>query len=938
MIGLRRRNLRRMAFRNIARRPLEAVMVVSGAALGTAIVTAAFVAGDTFDASIRDVARTQFGPIDETVEVDDAARLDDVASAVDADSLTDTDGTLSLVRAPAAVRAGDHAEPIVGLGEMDFDDARAFGDDVAATGLAEAGPTPSGDEVVINRKLADDLQVGTGDIVEVLAFGQRLPVTVRTITPRVGLAGYSAMYLAPGTLAGLAAEAPSDVAATNQPPMGEILVSNAGGVYDGSVHSAAVFDALENRVADTPGVEVFETKQDLLDEARSSGAEMREMFTALGTFSIAVGVLLLVNLFVMLAEERKAELGILRALGLKRNHLVRLFGLEGTLYAVVAAAVGAVVGIGVGRLILVAVEQILADEVRQDGLTFVFAVQPSSLIVGSIVGLAISLITVWGTSTRIARLNVIRAIRDLPEPAVRRASWLRLVVGAIGMVLGGLILNAGLSGDAAIPVLIGPALALASAVPLFGRWLPRRLVIATAGGLAAIWSVAALAVAPDAFQDAGIEMFVVQGLVLVGAAVAVLAQGDRAWAWVANRLADRGGLAGRLAVAYPLARRVRTAMLLAMFALITFMLTFMSVLSNAFMAEAPALAADQSNGWDLWVDSLPSSAVNARDIEQDPDVAATASLTRGLAQLSNEGDEPTDTDVSSWPVTGIDEAMLGPGALDLSEHLDRYPDDRAVYEAILTDPTLAIAPDWLLEGDDGPDAEAGVHVGDRVSAVNPSSGSAQTFTIVGIIDEDWSDNGLLMSRDAATSLLGDQAVENRQLVEVTEGADAEDVADRLEARWIANGVEATTFLGMVQDEVRETQGFIRLLQGYLGLGLVIGVAGLGVVMVRAVRERRRQIGMLRALGFSARIVRRAFLSEAGFIAVQGIVLGIGLGLVTSYQMLSSDVFDEQLAFTVPWLALVILFVVPAAGALFTAAAPATQAARIQPAEALRIAD
>ncbi|HZM41034.1 MAG TPA: ABC transporter permease, partial [Acidimicrobiales bacterium] len=708
MIGLRRRNLGRMAFRNIARRPLEAVMVVSGAALGTAIVTAAFVAGDTFDASIRADARTELGPIDETVAVDDAARLDDVARALDAGSLSDTDGTLSLVEAPAAVRAGDHAEPTIGLGELDFDAARAFGDDVAATGLAGAGPTPSGDEVVINRKLADDLQVGTGDIVEVFAYGQRLPVTVRTITPRVGLAGYNPMYLAPGTLARLAAGAPSDVAAPRQPPIGEILVSNAGGVYDGSVHSAAVFDALDQRVAGMPGVDVFQAKQDLLDEARSSGAEMREMFSALGTFSIAVGVLLLVNLFVMLAEERKAELGMLRALGLKRNHLVRLFGLEGTLYSVVAAALGAVVGIGVGRLILVAMEHILADEVRQEGLSFVFAVQPSSLILGSVVGLAISLITVWATSARIARLNVIRAIRDLPEPAVRRASWLRLVLGAIGMVLGGLILNAGLSGDAAIPVLIGPAVALASAVPLFGRWLPRRVVIATAGGLAAVWSVAALAVAPDAFHDAGIEMFVVQGLVLVGAAVAVLAQGDRAWAWVANRLADRGGLAGRLAVAYPLARRVRTAMLLAMFALITFMLTFMSVLSNAFMAEAPALAAGQSAGWDMWVDSLSTSPVDARDLGQDPDVASTASLTSGSAQLSTEGYEPANPDDSFWPVTGIDEAMLGPGMLDLSERLDRYPDDRAAYEAILADPTLAIAPDWLLEGDDGPDAEAGV--------------------------------------------------------------------------------------------------------------------------------------------------------------------------------------------------------------------------------------
>ena len=937
MIGLRRRNLRRMAFRNIARRPLEAVMVVSGAALGTAIITAAFVAGDTFDASIRDVARTEFGPIDETVHVEDAAQLDDVGRAVEAEPIANTDGTLSMVHAAAAVRAGDHAEPVVGLGEVDFDAARAFGDDVAATGLADAGPTPLGDEVVLNRKVADDLHVAAGDTLEVFTFGQRRTVTVRTITPRLGLAGYNGIYVAPGTLASLAADAPPDVGGS-QPPMGEILVSNTGGVYDGSLHSAAVSATLERRVEGIPGVEVVETKQDLLDEAESSGAEMREMFTALGTFSIAVGVLLLVNLFVMLAEERKAELGMLRAIGMKRNHLVRLFGLEGTLYALVAAAMGAAIGIGVGRLIMVAIEHILAAEVSEDGLTFVFAVQPSSLIIGSLVGLVISLITVWATSTRIARLNVIRAIRDLPEPAVRRASWLRLVLGAVGMVLGGLILNAGISGDSAVPVLIGPAIALASAVPLLGRWLPRRVVIATAGGLAAIWSVAALGIVPDAFQDAGIEMFVVQGLVLVGAAVAVLAQGDRAWGWVANRLADRGDLAGRLAVAYPLARRVRTAMLLAMFALITFMLTFMSVLSNAFMSEAPAIAADQSAGWDLWVDSLPTNPVDARDLERDPDVVAAASLTRGFADMSTGDDISADPDPMAWPVTGIDETMLGPSVLDLSERLDRYPDDRAAYEAILADPTLAIAPDWLLKGGDGPNDTAGVHLGDHIVTASPSSGSEQTFTIVGIVKEDWSDNGLLMGRDAAVSLLGDQAVENRQLVQVADGADAEAVADRLEARWITNGAEATTFLGMVQDEVRETQGFIRLLQGYIGLGLLIGVAGLGVVMVRAVRERRRQIGMLRALGFSARIVRRAFLSEAGFIALQGIVLGMGLGLVTSYQMLRSDVFDEQLAFTVPWLALVVLFVVPAAGALFTAAVPAGQAARIQPAEALRIAD
>ncbi|MFG3510349.1 FtsX-like permease family protein [Streptomyces sp. NPDC047821] len=59
------------------------------------------------------------------------------------------------------------------------------------------------------------------------------------------------------------------------------------------------------------------------------------------------------------------------------------------------------------------------------------------------------------------------------------------------------------------------------------------------------------------------------------------------------------------------------------------------------------------------------------------------------------------------------------------------------------------------------------------------------------------------------------------------------------------------------------------MQGFLALGLLIGVTGLGVVMVRAVRERRRTIGILRALGFRARTVQRSFLWESAFIVCGG---------------------------------------------------------------------
>ena len=157
---------------------------------------------------------------------------------------------------------------------------------------------------------------------------------------------------------------------------------------------------------------------------------------------------------------------------------------------------------------------------------------------------------------------------------------------------------------------------------------------------------------------------------------------------------------------------------------------------------------------------------------------------------------------------------------------------------------------------------------------------------------------------------------------------------------IQNGADAHSFRSVVDDQLQAQIGFFALLRAYLGLGLLIGIAGLGVVMVRAVRERRREIGMLRAMGFAAGVVRRAFILEAAFIALQGILLGVGLGMITSYNLLvNSDAFGGQkFDFSWPWGVLATIALVPLAASLLATAWPATQAARIRPAVALRIAD
>jgi putative ABC transport system permease protein len=205
---------------------------------------------------------------------------------------------------------------------------------------------------------------------------------------------------------------------------------------------------------------------------------------------------------------------------------------------------------------------------------------------------------------------------------------------------------------------------------------------------------------------------------------------------------------------------------------------------------------------------------------------------------------------------------------------------------------------------------------------------------------DWLGNGALVGRRLTTELLGPEDVVSRLYVAAAGGTDPEAVARSVNAAFLAQGADADTFTPLVVETLRQQQGFMSLMQGFLGLGLLVGIAGLGVVMIRAVRERRREIGTLRALGFRAGLVRAALLFEAALIAVQGTLIGAALGLVTAHQLLrgSASFGDGQLPFVVPWVALAVIVALPLAASLAATAWPASRAAAVPPAVALRAAD
>lgn len=945
-LAIRQTALRRLGIRFALRRPAEAVLVVLGSMLGTAIITGSFIVGDTLDASVRSSAWTQLGPIDETLTAYGSQpypllrqvlfplagdpRIDGIAYAIQ------SSGTV-------AARYGTPetlAKPNVTLLEMDFDATRSFGFDAPATGLG-AVATPGRGEVVLSQDLADDLQVRTGDRVQLFAHGRPYELRTSAILPRVGLGGYSSTgrtslsfnaFLAPGTIGHMVRSAPPHLEAA--PPVALGFVSNRGGVIEGRDLTDEVVGLIEERIDGLEGFRVDPTKDALLTQADITGEQFSAIFLSIGSFAVIAGILLLVNIFVMLAEERKGELGMMRALGMRRAQLVQAFLIEGSLYAVVASLLGAVAGIGVGAAI-VQISSSLFSRQEAFALELRFSPAIASIVGGLVIGLLISIATVLLTSLRISRINVIRAIRDLPEP-VRAGLRLRtLVLGALGTLVGLAWMGVSLSAKDPYGTLAAPGIIVLGLVPLIGRVVPTRLGVTVLGlGLVA-WGVGAATVLPEVFDDTNTNLYVVQGVLITFAAVAVLSQNQELVSRGVRALTGGArNLAVRLGLAYPLARRFRTGMTLIMYSLVVFTLVFISILSGVFGRQVDTFTEQERGGYDLLVQSSAGSPLPASTLSRERGVGLVAPL---RYVFGAEFKPPGWTDFSGWAISGFDDRYIEGGPPQLQEWLPAYGDQESVWRAVLDDPSLMIVDPSFLQGG-GPPARV-VRLGDVVQVRDPLSGIVAKRRIVAQVEGGWTFSGPFVSGDSLEQVFGRRGP-NRAYVAVRPGANPEAVAARLEANLIPYGVQADTFRSIVEEGEQVTLGFFRLMEGYLALGLLVGVSGLGVIMVRAVRERRRQVGMLRSLGFQSATVGRAFLVESTFVAVEGILIGVLLAVATAYQLVTqSDAFGGfEVKFFVPWAEIALLSALTLLASMAATGWPARRASRIRPAAALRIAD
>jgi len=783
-----------------------------------------------------------------------------------------------------------------------------------------------------------------------------------------------------------------------------------------------------------------------LAELISSGIVL--FFTIFGSFSIIVGLLLIFLVFVMLASSRTTEMGIARAIGTKRIHLVQMFTYEGLVYSIGAS----IVGTGLGLLASVLLMQIMIRGFADSSdITFFFSVTFQSILIAFSAGFVLTTLTVVISAYRISKLNIVVAIRGLKQEFIpdetlsikRRgkivlkwtigpisysyetwkllksgypiririiqnlgllliipwiiiliwklfrffqpwlaSGWPLLPIGLL-MALAGLDPEKGINGfsyDNNALFTIGITLVIVSIGLMIRRFLVyqgyreefQKRVSMTLIGL----TLLVLYGLPfDTFEpltgelDGGPEMFILMGVSLVAAAVWVVMHNAEVLVWFISKAISRWGSLRpvvKMAIAYPMSARLRTGLTLAMFSLVIFTMMIFAILINlgSVIEDNPDMA---SGGFDirgtikqeLPIDN-PWAVINSSQEQLSfSDFEVISSQAR--VRIEAREDELEGFIFKRAQIKASDEEWLTNNTYTLTHWDPAYGNNsQQIWAAVAKDPTLAVIGANLIREDDGwgPPIDdsalriTGINRNERGAikgvdiTIRPPIGQSTDIRsikrkVIGVLGEfadSFEGNGtdIYMHHSVLTELSDKPIPFVDYKFRLTDPSRASEVTRLLETVFIEHGMTAVSIEDEIEDMQRESNAFNQLFQGFMGLGLLVGVAALGVIAFRAVVERRQSIGMMRAIGYKGKMIQLQFLMESAIVAVIGSLLGVGLGTLIAWNIFK-EISKEtpSLTFSVPFTNVIVIILIAMIFSLINTIIPARQASKISPAESLR---
>ena len=1015
--GFRFQILMKMGLRNVNRRKLNTLIVVFGLMIGTAIISGSLVVGDTLENMFTKGVYDALDETDEIIFTFDAngsyaffnySEYHDLNTFIGADPSLDEDVEDLSPEIHYGVSVLDIdtslSEANVMLMGFDYSESMTFGKLAGKDGKHYTEEDLGPNEIFVNELLAEEIDVGEGHQLMVFLGEKQMVFTVKTVVKDKGRAAYGQLFGPEGASGGMNIFMPLErvqMLINQTGKINLIKVSNTGDVRGGVSRSDDVGDGLALHLfTRDPILLNLKIKQIYVEGSEEGSQGLQNLFLVFGAFSIIAGMMLIVNIFVMLAEERKSEMGMARAVGMSQKHLRYMFLFEGTFYSFLSSVVGTVGGLVIAFGIILAFGSIFGGF---NSLQF-FTYSLDSMVLSFSGGMLITLSTIMYSSRKVSRINIIRAIRNIKEPRYSRyqktdihekmsdfeiqmtqikdgiyANTEIIIMAVCAFLVFASFIDIGILYNQAWAGYGGLAGFIYGVGLLLRRYmLDERAFTISGGTVLALWSYP-YDIYDQLFgirMEGDIEMFLLSGLFMVSSALMVIMYNSNfILAGLLKIFGRFKSLAPvfKTAVSYPMDNRFRTGMTLAMFSLIIFTITVLAMLMGLINGNIDTITEENSGGYDMIAFNDPDRPIHDIEFEIDQngnlslsDYSAivplytaytsmdVVSASKDTMNMEKDRDELLAKPFSNYQengtwynLMGCSEEFFDQSDFQLSDwDEDEYEDYEDVWKAVSENSSLVImdqSAQARQQDEGGPpgDESFTMNVGDwLVVRTNLTGGHERVFKIVGFTKSFLNQlRGAYIRSDVVTEKDGfDTNSSYITLLKFKEGtseSSQDDLAKDLEREFLPNGMQTFIIKKELKNFLEIFTNFFYLLEAFLGLGLIVGIAGLGIITIRSVAERRQQIGMLRAIGFKRSMIWKSFLIESSYIAILGILIGVALGIILGLRFWLDAESGFEGDFVIPWNTIIPISLIAYVFTFICTIGPSRGAAKINPAEALR---
>jgi putative ABC transport system permease protein len=1017
------KTISKIGIRNILRRPINTLIVVIGSMVGTALISGSLAMSDSFNKIEKKIAYENFGEIDYAVNFKTKAELgkeqteinisgEEISELKKQTDDLNIDGFFPMLTRQSAVETKDENGLTLLTTQFGFiiagnyDEAKDFGKE--KTNFNKIEKIESG-YAVITTTTANTLEVKKGDKITIYnSKKEELSLLIQEVFNNDGAIGY---FYGRSVFINEA-----DFRNFYSVPAGysSVLISNKGDLLEGDKLFDKNFSKLEKYFLDKDYfAEIIGEKHSSL---KSSGEInfLGYLFLGFSMFGIIAGILLIINIYSMLAEERKTELGILRAVGFKRGQLLRSFLYEGIIYSFFASLVGVFGGIGIAKFSIVGFEGI-KNTIEQSigessGFEISLVVTAKNLLLAFNLGLIITFITTFVSVRKISHLNIVEAIRDLPHREIeipyfktlklevrntlRYLKYIRpirflqslgsLFSKTIKPLIPLIIILGGVFGiftkNAQLTISYLPF----SIIFFFG-FLAKRTKKDFVNSIGALIASAVLfpllfeigytkeLAASEEVQDFLLIFFSVTATFITSLIIIVL----NSMNLVVNLANFFFGKffktffpAIKVSLKYPTAKKSRTALTLAMFAVVIFAVVAQKIILGGGFEDGMKNSMGMLGSYDgvvaferenFVVTNFDERIKESRYFEENPFKKSLKSLIGKVSFKENENlvfeDQLTSIDLDFVSEKDFDlENKINPNLTnkEIWEIVDSST-DKVVLGINYTEEYQKIWSQRIPPSEKTPEMESefgvaflpweaplAIKSGDKIPLHFSESEEPKEFTVVGFLKFNKVRSNFSPEFGIRTGIfISEKAFLEKNVpltasvyrFQVKENQDLESLNKNLQKEFNKDFAQITILslqLNLIGDIFNS---ILKIFESFLLFGLIVGIAGLSVIAYRTIFERRQQIGMLRALGFTSPMVSVGFLIEFASMAFFGILIGIISGGLSSYIFVRSG--ENPIAFNFPWkdvlyISLIAFFV----SVIFTLF-PLYKVSKLKPVEAIR---